>query len=270
MATAAKDEVDVDVETDEQKFLLTLESRVFVKNRAYFLFMTAREKMAELWRKSGRALGLRVPSDLDLEALGPPQTEPVVRAFELCREFSGESLFNHCMRAYYFAAAVRWFGEGSLDGLDLEQMAVAFAFHDFGLTRTSQTESEESMYPFEVRGARRCLRFALKETQMTQQQIKVMYEAIRLHTALGFEKPTELAGLITVGTCCDVVGYRCEDVSKKTKADILKAYPRLKWKDVVIKAFADDAKMPHPSPVMRRYQREYFFNLLVRMAPFSE
>ena len=33
------------------------------------------------------------------------------------------------------------------------------------------------MYPFEVRGARRCLRFALKETQMTQQQIKVMYEA---------------------------------------------------------------------------------------------
>ncbi|CAE7283987.1 Arsb, partial [Symbiodinium sp. CCMP2456] len=192
---------------------------VFVKNRAYFLFVNAREKMAEVWRKSG--------------------------------EFSGESLFNHCMR--------------SLDGLDLEQMAVAFAFHDFGLTKTSQAENDESMYPFEVRGARRCLRFALKETQMTQQQIKVMYEAMRLHTALGFEKPTELAGLITLGTCCDVVGYRCEDLSKKTKTNILTAYPRLKCKDVVIKAFADDAKMPHPSPVMRRYQREYFFNLLVRM-----
>ena len=56
MAAAAEDEVEVDVEADEQGFLLTLESRVFVKNRAYFLFVTAREKMAELWRKSGRKI----------------------------------------------------------------------------------------------------------------------------------------------------------------------------------------------------------------------
>ena len=56
MAAAAEDEVEVDVEADEQRFLLTLESRVFVKNRAYFLFLTAREKMAELWRKSGRKI----------------------------------------------------------------------------------------------------------------------------------------------------------------------------------------------------------------------
>ena len=59
-------------------------------------------------------------------------------------------------------------------------------------------------------------------------KVENLNEAIRLHTALGFDKPTELAGLITVGTCCDVVGYRCEDLSKKTKANILTAYPRLK------------------------------------------
>ena len=134
--------------------------------------------MAEVWRKAGRALGVRAPTDLELEALGPPQTEAVVRAFELCREFSGPSLFNHCMRAYYFAAAVRWFEAGSLEGLDLEQMAVAFAFHDFGLTATSRGESEESMYPFEVRGARKCLRFAATQMQLTKQQLTVIYEPL--------------------------------------------------------------------------------------------
>ena len=33
------------------------------------------------------------------------------------------------------------------------------------------------MYPFEVRGARKCARFALQQTQMTKQQVAVMYEA---------------------------------------------------------------------------------------------
>ena len=221
-------------------------------------------------RRASRRLGFNTPKRLTLKSLEPPETEVVKRAAQLCREFSDDQLFNHCMRAYYFATAI-FAHDGFPAGFDPEMAFVAIAFHDFGLTEEGRSSPEQMKEEtFEVRGAKKCHKCATEEFEYNAEKAEILYEAIRLHTSMGRAETANMySKFVNFGSVCDVIGYHIEDVHKSTKHDIVDSYPRLNWKKYIIDSFEVECKIS-VCPMMKFTKDYLFLNTFVRNAPFRE
>jgi hypothetical protein len=162
-----------------------------------------------------------------------PDSKLVREATELVRDTESPLLFNHSTRVYYFGALA-----GKRQGLefDSELLYMAAIFHDMGLTPRYSSKSDR----FEVDGAN-CARAFLRQHNISQEDIDLVWTAIALHTTPGIPQYMHpVVALLTNGVEMDVLGIAYSEFSDADREAIVAAYPRTEhFKEDIIQAFYD-------------------------------
>lgn len=192
-------------------------------------------------------------------------------ATDLSRSVSPPYLFNHAMRTFLFGSLV---GRALGQKFDDEILYLASILHDLGLT-----ERFEGDLPFEIQGAEAAKHF-LEEHAYAKEKIGVVWDGIAMHASvIGQYKQPEIA-LVGEGAGADVIEPDFSQIKRSDVDEIVRAFPRLKFKNAFVTTCADVARK-HPrgasSSFMRdvreRYVPEFHpVNFCDRLAkaPFSE
>jgi len=202
-----------------------------------------------------------------------PDSRLAKEAADLVRAAESPLLFDHSMRVYLFGSL-----QGRRRGLtfDPELLYVSALFHDLGLVEGHRSQSER----FEVDGANAARQF-LAGHGVPEESVRVVWDAIALHTTPGIPpwKEPEVA-LLMAGVELDVIGVGYEDLSAAEREQILAEFPRVNFKEDIIRAFADGiAHKPQTAfgnikaDVLERllpgYVRPNFCELIAR-SPFAQ
>jgi hypothetical protein len=220
---------------------------------------------------SGAAKSATNPLPLIVAGVRLVDSEIATRATELSRTVSPPYLFNHAVRTYLFASLT-----GRARGLkfDEEVLYLACILHDLGLTERFDGDS-----PFEIQGAETAKHF-LEEHGYAKEKIWIVWDGIAMHTsAIGQYKQAEIA-LVGEGAEADVIQPDFSRIKKDEVEEIVKAFPRLKFKEAFVKTCTDVVRK-HPRgasnsfmrDIRERYVPEYHpTNFCDRMeqAPFAE
>jgi HD superfamily phosphodiesterase len=153
-------------------------------------------------------------------------------ATELIRGVESDLLYYHSLRVYSWGAL-----RGALRGMhyDPELLYVGAMFHDLGLVEGHRSEDNR----FEVDSADAAREF-LRSHGVTGDALRIVWDAIALHTTPGIpeHKEPEVA-LVTAGVEYDVLGFGFDEISPEGRRAVLAAYPRIDFKESIIRAFAD-------------------------------
>ncbi|MCB9662295.1 MAG: HD domain-containing protein [Sandaracinaceae bacterium] len=220
----------------------------------------ARAELAALGRRTQRALGFRRPQDIELAALGVPDSAIAQQATEIARAAEPAYMFNHSVRTYLFGLAI---GEHLGLRADREVLYVASVLHDLALA-----PGHDGPESFELEGARKAHDIAL-DAGMDQTRAALVHEAIALHTSVGIaDKREPEVALVHFGAGLDVIGFHAEDVSAATRRAIVEAWPRHAMKE----AFAQrlETEVAHKPGCHFRGHARLGFAMKVRQAPFAE
>jgi hypothetical protein len=159
-----------------------------------------------------------------------PDSALAAEATELIREAESDLLFHHSLRVYVFGAL-----QGERLGLryDPELLYIGAIFHDIGLVEGHRSAHDR----FEVDGANAARAF-LRGNGIPEEAIRIVWDSIALHTTPGIpqHKEPEVA-LVTAGVELDVLGIGFDDLSAEQRADVLRAFPRVDFKNRIIDAF---------------------------------
>jgi hypothetical protein len=192
-------------------------------------------------------------------------------ATDLSRRVSPAYLFNHAMRTFLFGSLV---GRALGQKFDDEVLYLASILHDLGLT-----ERFEGDLPFEIQGAEAAKHF-LEEHAYAQEKIGIVWDGIAMHASvIGQYKQPEIA-LVGEGAGADVIEPDFSKIKKSDVDEIVRAFPRLKFKDAFVTTCTDVVRK-HPRgasgsfmrDVRERYVPEFHpvnFCDRVAKAPFSE
>jgi HD superfamily phosphodiesterase len=165
-----------------------------------------------------------------------PDSKLAREATELVRDTEPALLFNHSTRVYYFSSLA-----GQKRGLkfDPELLYIGAMFHDMGLTPQYSSNTDR----FEVDGANSARAF-LREHNISQQEIDVVWTAIALHTTPGIPQYMHpIVALVTAGVEMDVLGIGYSDLAETDRETVVRAYPRTEhFKEDIIKAFYNGMK----------------------------
>ncbi len=155
-------------------------------------------------------------------------------------------LFNHAVRTFLFGSLV---GRALGQKFDEEILYLACLLHDLGLTERFQGES-----PFEIQGAETAKRF-LEEHAYAKEKLGIVWDGIAMHaSAIGQYKQPEIA-LVGEGAGADVIAPDFSQISKSDVEEIVKAFPRLKFKDAFVKTCADVIRK-HPRAASSSFMRD--------------
>jgi HD domain len=191
----------------------------------------------------------------------------------LVREIESDLLYHHSLRVFVFGSL-----QGQRRGLayDPELLYVGAMFHDVGLVEGHRSENDR----FEVDGANAARDF-LKQRDIPAEAIRVVWDAIALHTTPGIpeHKEPEVA-LVTAGVELDVLGLGYHDITDAQREQVLSALPRVNFKQEIIQAFgAGIAHKPHTafgnvkSDVLERtlpgYRRPNFCEMILG-SPYTQ
>ena len=167
-------------------------------------------------------------------------------ATDLSRSVSPPYLFNHAARTFLFGSLV---GRALGQKFDAELLYLACILHDLGLT-----ERFEGNLPFEIQGAEAAKRF-LQEQAYAQERSAIVWDGIAMHASrIGQFKQPEIA-LVGEGAGADVLGPDLSVIKKNEVDEILKAFPRLKFKDAFVKTCADVVRK-HPGAASQTFMRD--------------
>jgi HD superfamily phosphodiesterase len=131
---------------------------------------------------------------------------------------------------------------GSLAGkrleleFDPELLYVGAMFHDLGLTPQYSSKAER----FEVDSANGARDF-LRQRNLPQQEIDVVWAAIALHTTPGIPQHMHaVVALVTAGVEMDVLGIGYSEFAEADRETVVRAFPRTEhFKEDIIQAFYD-------------------------------
>jgi hypothetical protein len=159
-------------------------------------------------------------------------------ATDLARSAYPPYLFNHAVRTFLFGSLV---GRALGQKYDEEILYLACILHDLGLTERFQGES-----PFEIRGAETAQKF-LEDQGYAKEKLGIVWDGIAMHASpIGQFKQPEIA-LVGEGAGADAIAPDFSQIKKNEVEEILKAFPRLKFKEAFVRSCAD---------VVRKYPRE--------------
>ncbi|MFB7614612.1 HD domain-containing protein [Kitasatospora sp. NPDC056181] len=162
--------------------------------------------------------------------VGIPDSRLAREATELVRDTSTELLYHHSRRVHLFGAL-----QGRRRGLafDAELLYLAAMFHDLGLA----PEHRSSGRRFEIDGAEAAAAF-LRSHQVPEQRVRVVWEAIALHTTPGIPEYLEPEiALTTAGVELDVLGIGYHDLTDEERTAVVAAHPRPDFKRGILRAF---------------------------------
>jgi len=148
----------------------------------------------------------------------------------LVREIEPDLLYHHSLRVFVFGSL-----QGQRRGLDYdpELLYVGAMFHDVGLVEGHRSKADR----FEVDGANAAREF-LKQRGVSPEDVRVVWDAIALHTTPGIpeHKEPEVA-LVTAGVELDVLGIGYHDIPDMQRQQVLSALPRVNFNQQIIEAF---------------------------------
>ena len=156
-----------------------------------------------------------------IEDIRVPDSSIVCRAEELARSVSGDVLFNHVMRCYWFSELF-----AQLEGtkVDSELMFISSVLHDLGLTDHAQ-----GPHRFEIEGAGAARTFLVEEGVPSERAQKV-WDNIALHTWDINLFRDDTSRLMELGILYDVVGVAGAKLDLADVAEVVRRYPRLDFK----------------------------------------
>src|SRR3984893_17807486 len=158
-------------------------------------------------------------------------------ATKLSQASSPRFLFNHAVRTLLFAALT---ARASGMKVDRELLYIACILHDIGLT-----EQFIGDLPFEIQGAQTASRF-LGEQGLAKDKSATVWDGIAMHTSpIGQFKQPEIA-LVGAGAATDVIGPDFSVMKKADVSEVVRAFPRFKFKGEFVKTCAG---------VVRQYPR---------------
>ena len=173
---------------------------------------------------------------ISISGVNIPDSKLAREATELVRGTESPLLFNHSTRVYYFGSLA-----GKRRGLkfDPELLYIGALFHDMGLTPKYSSQSDR----FEVDGAN-CARAFLRQHEISQPEIDVVWTAIALHTTPGIPRyMNPVIALLTDGVEMDVLGIGYSEFSDLDREAIVSAYPRTEhFKEDIIQTFYNGIK----------------------------
>ncbi len=160
---------------------------------------------------------------------------------QLATDFSRSAyppyLFNHAVRTFLFGSLV---GRALRQKFDEEILYLACILHDLGLTEKYQGE-----LPFEIQGAETARKF-LETQSYAQEKLGIVWDGIAMHASpIGQFKQPEIM-LVGEGAGADVISPDFSQIKKSDVEEIVKAFPRLKFKEAFVTTCAD---------VVRKYPR---------------
>jgi hypothetical protein len=161
-----------------------------------------------------------------------PDSRLAREATDLLREHGTPLLLARSMRVYLFGA-IRGRHRGW--AVDHELFYVGAMFHDLGLTAKYRSPDHR----FEIDGANAARDF-LRANGIDEESAGVVWDAIALHTTpeIPWHKRPEIA-LVTGGVEADVLGDGLDEIAAEDRASVLAAYPRVDFKEGIVRAFAD-------------------------------
>jgi hypothetical protein len=199
----------------------------------------------------------------EVDEIRVPDTKAALAAIALCKQASSPALYEHCMRAYFWALLLDRGGP-----FDAEALLVACALHDLGLTESHRLRGA-SPACFTKVGADAALGLATAHG-WTDARARAAAEAIALHlnVVVGAEQGRE-AQLLRLGSGADVAGLGIKALHGDQIEAVLARHPRRGLKRAVGEALAREAS-ERPRSRIGFLVRRLDFGGLVARAPFAE
>lgn len=211
------------------------------------------------------------PMPLEVAGIRLVDSAIVRTATRLSRSVYPPYLFNHAVRTFLLGSLM---GRALGHPFDEELLYLACILHDLGLT-----ERYEGDLPFEIQGAEAARRF-LQEQAYPPERSGIVWDGIAMHASrIGQFKQPEIR-LVGEGAGADVLGPDFSRIKKSDVEEILRAFPRMKFKGAFVGTCADVVRK-HPQgasnsfmrDVRERYVPEFHptnFCDRVEQAPFPE
>ena len=160
-----------------------------------------------------------------------PNAQHCQQALEIVTEFSPEYLVNHCLRSYAFGVAMAHRVKKSIDK---KVFFLGAIMHDLGLTPTFDSGNS-----FEIDGAEAARSFCI-EHEIEAQRADLVHEMVALHNSVGIaHKLDPEIALLHFGAGADVAGLWIKDIHKQTLSDVLEEFPRLDFKQGMMKLISE-------------------------------
>jgi HD domain len=175
-----------------------------------------------------------------------PDSKIAKLATDFSRSVYPPYLFNHAVRTFLFGSLV---GRGLGQEFDEEILYLACILHDLGLTGRFQGE-----LPFEIQGAETAKDF-LEEHGYAKEKLGIVWDGIAMHaSSIGQFKQPEIA-LVGEGAGADVIAPDFSQIKKSDVEEVIRAFPRRKFKDAFLQTCADMVRK-HPKGASSSFMRD--------------
>lgn len=192
------------------------------------LSLIAQGVQARLATQRRRRAGTKL-RNREVSEILPPDSAVAREAVAMAQDCSPPYLFNHCLRAYFWARLL----DADTRPFDDEAVFVALMLHDLGLTDRWRLKGQVR-HCFTVVGAEAVKDLALR-CRWGDARAHVAANAITLHlnVTVGDEHGKE-AQMVRAGSGGDVAGLGLDMLERDQIAEVVERYPRLKMKSEVV------------------------------------
>ena len=160
-----------------------------------------------------------------------PDSKNCQKALGLVIQHSPEHLVNHCLRSYAFGIAM---AHKVKQPFDKEVFFLGAIMHDLGLTQKFDTGKT-----FEIDGAKAARSFCI-EHQISTARADLVHEMVVHHNSVGIaHKLDPEIALLHFGAGADIAALWISDIHKKTLSEVLSEYPRLDFKQGMVKLLSE-------------------------------
>lgn len=228
------------------------------------LTMIAQGVRAHAETRKRMASGLKI-RNIEIENILPPDSAITREATAICQDASAPYLFNHCLRAYFWARLL----DDGRQSFDDEAVFTALMLHDLGLTNGKCLSGDKEQC-FTVIGAREAGELAAKHG-WSDKRANITAQAITLHlNVIVDQRHGKEAQMVRAGSGGDVAGLGLDVLQADQIASVVARYPRLNIKREIVEALSIEVD-ERPCCRMAFLKTKLGFTDLINRAPmFSE
>jgi hypothetical protein len=167
-----------------------------------------------------------------------PDSDNCQKALAMVTEYSPDYIVNHCLRSYAFGVVM---AHKTKHSFDKEVFFLGAIMHDLGLNSHFDTGNT-----FEIDGAKAARNFCIGH-DISAEKADLVHEMVAHHNSVGIaHKLDPEIALLHFGAGADVAGLWIKDIHKETLSEVLSEFPRLDFKQGMIKLVSDQIKnKPH-------------------------
>ena len=201
---------------------------------------------------------------IEVDKIIPPDSALCKAAEALCAEASEPFLFNHSVRAYFWA---RLLNDQPL--IDDEALYVALLLHDLGLTERHSKALDKAQC-FTLPAARAATGLALLHG-WPERRARLVGDAICLHlnVVVGKRHGRE-AQLVRLGSGADVAGFGLERINDDQRDEVILRHPRLNMKCEITGVLEAESASCPCSRIAFLYNKLQFGKMIRGTRIFSE